>query len=77
MFTDEALNDLAEVLMPKIIERLPHDKEERYLSVKSAAQKSDYKEQTIRKWLSQKRIKNYGRLGSPRVKLSEILNIEE
>jgi hypothetical protein len=49
---------------------------EGYLSVPRAAEVSGYKAGTIRKWLCQKRLKNYGRPGSPRVLLREILNLE-
>lgn len=49
--------------------------DDRFLSVKEAATISGYKPQTLRKWLCQKKLRNYGRHGSPRVRLSEIVNL--
>lgn len=46
------------------------------VSVPRAAELTDYRPDTIRKWIRAGRIKNYGRLGSPRVKVSEILHME-
>ena len=40
-----------------------------------AARLSGYKQQTIRLWLCQGKVKNYGRPRSPRVRLSDILNL--
>lgn len=48
----------------------------RYLSVKRASEVTSYPEDTIRKWLRQGRIKNYGTGRSVRVKLSEIIKME-
>ena len=43
------------------------------VSVPKAAKLTDYKPETIRKWIRQGRVTNYGRHGSPRVKVAEVL----
>lgn len=48
---------------------------ERFYTVSEAAEVTRYKAATIRTWICQRKIKNYGRKGSPRVRLSEILNL--
>ncbi|MDX6696072.1 MAG: Helix-turn-helix domain [Blastocatellia bacterium] len=50
---------------------------EPYLTVKHAAKQSGIPEQTIRKWLSQKRIRSYRAGRCIRVKLSEILKEQD
>jgi excisionase family DNA binding protein len=55
-------------------ERLPvQPGAEAYLSVKEAAALSGLEEQTIRKWISQRRIRVYKAGRAARVKLSEIV----
>ena len=46
---------------------------EAYLTIKQAAAQSGLQEQTIRKWIGQKRIKVYRAGRAIRVKLSEIV----
>ena len=56
-------------------ERLPiQSGTEPYLTVKQAAAQVGLPEQTIRKWISQKRIKVYRAGRCVRVKLSEIMH---
>ena len=50
---------------------------EPYLTIKQAAAQSGIPEQTIRKWLSQKRIRAYRAGRCVRVKLSEIVKEED
>lgn len=50
---------------------------EPYLSVKEAAAQSGLQEQTIRKWISQRRIKVYRAGRRVRVKLSELVQAED
>lgn len=77
MFSPDILAALDERMRRIVSEAKPSalPSAEGYLSVPTAAKLSDYKPQTIRKMLCQRRIKNYGRPGSPRVLLSEILNL--
>lgn len=62
-----------------LAERLPIEQTtpEPYLTVKDAAKQSGIPEQTIRKWLSQKRIRSYKAGRCIRVKLSEILKEQD
>lgn len=60
----------------RLLTNAPLTLADRFVSVPKAAEVSGYEQQTIRKWICQKRLKNYGRYGSPRVRLSEILNLE-
>ncbi len=58
-------------------ERLPLQAQtEPYLSIKQASAQSGVPEQTIRKWISQKRIKTYKAGRCVRVKLSEVVKEE-
>lgn len=45
------------------------------VSIPTAAKMTDYKPASIRKMVYQKRIRNYGRQGAPRVRVAEILNL--
>lgn len=49
----------------------------RFLSVKEAARISGHPENTLRSWLQRGTLRNYGRHRAPRVKLSEILKLDE
>ncbi len=83
MSTNEAHNgELIERLIRHIVEKILDERipattppqPETYLTIKQASLRSDIPEQTLRKWISQKRIAVYRAAGrSVRVRLSDIL----
>jgi excisionase family DNA binding protein len=61
-----------------IDERLPAETQsDPYLTVKQAAEAAGIPEQTIRKWISQKRVRVYRAGRCVRVRLSEIVRGED
>jgi hypothetical protein len=58
----------------KLAERRPS--EQKFLTVKEAAEISSHPEGTIRQWLAKGTLTNYGRRRAPRVKLSDILDLD-
>lgn len=84
MSTNETYSgELIERLIRPIIEKILDEREsvvtpsqpETYMTVKQASLQSGIPEQTLRKWISQKRIPAYRAAGrSVRVRLSDILN---
>jgi excisionase family DNA binding protein len=50
---------------------------DRFLTVKEAARLSSHPEDTIRKWLQRGTLRNYGRHRAPRVRLGDILNLNQ
>ncbi len=87
MSTNEAHNgELIERLIRHIVEKILDERipattpsqPETYLTIKQASLRSDIPEQTLRKWISQKRIAVYRAAGrSVRVRLSDILKEED
>lgn len=71
--------EIRELVESVLDERLPamQTTPEPYLSVRDAAKQSGIPEQTIRKWLSQKRIRSYKAGRCVRVKLSELLKAQD
>jgi DNA-directed RNA polymerase specialized sigma24 family protein len=49
----------------------------RFLSIKEAARISGHPEGTLRKWLQRGTLRNYGRHRAPRVRLAEILELDD
>jgi DNA-directed RNA polymerase specialized sigma24 family protein len=49
----------------------------RFLSIKEAARISGYPEGTLRKWIQRGTLRNYGRYRAPRVRLAEILKLDD
>jgi hypothetical protein len=70
----EAINELIEAKLRE--QKAPDVPTDRFLSVAEAAQVSGHPPGTIRTWMYRGTIKNYGRRRSPRVLLSEILNLD-
>lgn len=50
---------------------------DRFLTVKEAARITSYPEDTIRKWLQRGTLRNYGRHRAPRVRLGDILSLNQ
>jgi excisionase family DNA binding protein len=78
-----ANSELLEQLIRPIVEKILGEREasatplrpEAYMTVKQASMQSGIPEQTLRKWISQKRVPAYRAAGrSVRVRLSDILN---
>ena len=65
---EEALKVFAE-------SRAPSPNESKYLTVKEASEVTSHPVNTIRHWLATKKIPNYGHYRRPRVRLSDILNL--
>jgi len=80
-----ANNELLEQLIRPIVEKILDERTptsaprpEAYMTIKQASLESGIPEQTLRKWISQKRIPVYRAAGrSVRVRLSDILKEED
>lgn len=79
-------SELLEQLIRPIVEKILGEREassaplqpEAYMTIKQASMQSGIPEQTLRKWISQKRIPVYRAAGrSVRVRLSDILKEED
>lgn len=79
-------NELLEQLIRPIVEKVLDERvgslipsqPEAYMTIKQASREADIPEQTLRKWISQKRIPVYRAAGrSVRVRLSDILKEED
>ena len=79
--SSELLEQLIRPIVEKILdERTPSSapQPEAYMTIKRASRESGIPEQTLRKWISQKRIPAYRAAGrSVRVRLSDILKEED
>ncbi len=77
----ELLEQLIRPIVEKILdERVPASapQPEAYMTIKQASRESGIPEQTLRKWISQKRLPVYRAIGrNVRVRLSDILKEED
>jgi hypothetical protein len=80
LFSPEVLAALDErarrVAEQVLAERRPSAPEQKFLTVKEAAEISSHPEGTIRQWLARGTLRNYGRRRAPRVRLCDILDLE-
>jgi excisionase family DNA binding protein len=78
---NELLEQLIRPIVEKILDERPPSsapRPEAYMTIKQASRKSCIPEQTLRKWISQRRIPVYRAAGrSVRVRLSDILKEED
>ena len=79
LFSPDVLAALRDLVDARVEERvratMPAADPSRFLSIKEAAAISGHPEDTLRKWLQRGTLPNYGRHRAPRVRLSDILNL--